>query len=218
MIKTMEHDYREHIDMYFNEVKLIADKIDKAAIDKLAKALHKLREEKGRLFVLGVGGSAAMASHAVNDLRKIGHIESYTPIDNVSELTAWVNDRGWEWAFVRWLEQSNLTSKDAILVFSVGGGDEARNISPNIVHALKYAKEKGAKVFGVVGRDGGYTGQVADVAVLIPVVNPDTVTAHSESWHAVVLHAIILHPKFKQIEGTWEAAAKKEAPKEKAKK
>ena len=194
--------------MYFNEVKLIADRIDKNEINKLANGLHTLREEKGRLFILGVGGSAATASHAVNDFRKIGHIESYTPIDNVSELTAWVNDRGWEWAFVRWLEQTNLGVKDAVLVFSVGGGDAERNISPNIVHALNYAKEKGAKIFGIVGRDGGYTAKLADVCVLIPVVNPETVTAHSESWHAVVLHSIILHPKFKQIEGTWEAAQK----------
>lgn len=201
-------DYHDHLNTYFNEVKLIADRIDKAEINKLANALTTLREEKGRLFVLGVGGSAAMASHAVNDFRKIGHIEAYTPVDNVSELTAWVNDRGWEWAFVRWLEQTHLGPKDAVFVFSVGGGDAERNISPNIVHALNYAKEKKAKILGIVGRDGGYTAKLADVCVLIPVVNPETVTAHSESWHAVVLHSIILHPKFKQIEGTWEAAQK----------
>ena len=201
--------YRDHIDQYMREVAVIADKIDRDAIEKMIGILVDVREKKGRLFVLGVGGSAANASHAVNDFRKIGHIEAYTPVDNVAELTARTNDDGWESIFARWLERSGLRKNDAVLVFSVGGGDAKKNVSPNIVHALDYAKKAGAKIMGIVSRDGGYTAKVADACVIVPVVNPANVTAHAESWQAVVWHAIVLHPKFKRIEATWESVAKK---------
>ncbi len=200
--------YKDHINSYLEEVKLIADRIDRDAINNMTTILADVREKKGRLFILGVGGSAANASHAVNDFRKIGHIESYTPTDNAAELTAWVNDKGWEWAFVHWLERNNMGPKDAVMILSVGGGDAEKNVSPNLVKAMDHAKEVGARIVGVVSRDGGYTAKMADACVLVPVVNADNVTAHAESWQGVVLHAIVLHPKFKQIEGTWEKVQK----------
>lgn len=201
--------YHDHIRGYMKEVQDIAMKIDRDAINDIINILVKVRNQKGRLFFLGVGGSAANASHAVNDFRKIGHMEAYTPVDNVAELTARTNDDGWESIFARWLERSGLNSKDAVMVFSVGGGNAEKNISANIVHALDYAKKRKAKIMGIVSRDGGYTARMADACVIIPVVNPDNVTAHAESWQAVVWHAIVLHPLFKRIEATWESVQKK---------
>lgn len=209
MNNAPKESYHDHIHGYLDEIKAIVDTIDREAINDMINVLAEVREKNGRLFVLGVGGSAANASHAVNDFRKIAHIETYAPTDNVAELTARVNDDGWDSAFVRWLQHSKVNDKDAVLVFSVGGGNAEKNISANIIHALDHAKERGAKVLGVVSRDGGYTAKVADVCVLIPVVNPDNVTAHAESWQMVILHAIVLHPKFKRIEGKWEEVQKK---------
>lgn len=201
--------YHDHIRSYMNEVKMIAEQIDHESINDMINMLVDVRNKKGRLFILGVGGSAANASHAVNDFRKIGHIEAYTPTDNSAELTAWVNDVGWDSVFVKWLERNDLDAHDAVFVLSVGGGNPEKNVSTNIVHALNHAKEKGARIMGIVSRDGGYTAKMADVCVLIPVVNPDNVTAHAEAWQGVVWHSIVLHPKFKQIEGTWENVQKK---------
>ncbi len=209
--KSSKASYHDHIHQYLNEVRIIAEKIDREAINDIINILAKVRDQKGRLFFLGVGGSAANASHAVNDFRKIGHMEAYTPVDNVAELTARTNDDGWESIFARWLERSQLNSKDAVMVFSVGGGNAEKNVSANIVHALDYAKKKRAKILGIVSRDGGYTAKVADACVIVPVVNPDNITAHAEAWQAVVWHAIVLHPKFRRIEATWESLHKKQS-------
>lgn len=194
-----------YIESYLNDTVRIAQQIDITAIDAAAKLLHSVREAGGRLFILGVGGSAANASHAVNDFRKIAQIEAYAPTDNVGELTARTNDDGWESVFAAWLNRSNLSSRDAVMVLSVGGGNAEKNVSANIVHALRYAKDRDAKILGIVSRDGGYTRTVADVCVLVPVVNPDTVTPHAESWQAVVWHALVFHPLLKKIEGKWES-------------
>ena len=207
--KKTKVSYHDHIHSYLDEVKQIADLIDKEAINDMINLLVDVRDKKGRLFVLGVGGSAANASHMVNDMRKIGHIESYTPVDHVAELSARTNDDGWESVFARWLERNQIDQDDAVMVLSVGGGNVEKNISANIVHALDVAKKAGAKITGIVSRDGGYTAEMSDAVVLVPVVNPDNVTAHAEAWQAVVWHAIVLHPKFKQIEGTWESVQKK---------
>ena len=169
--------------------------------------IGELRATGGRLFILGVGGSAANASHAVNDFRKIAGIEAYAPTDNVSELTARTNDEGWATVFEGWLTTSKLAARDAVLVFSVGGGDVERNVSPNLVAALKLAKSVGAKIIGVVGRDGGYTAKVADACVLIPVVNPVHVTPHSEAFQAVVWHLLVSHPAVKVEQTKWESTA-----------
>jgi D-sedoheptulose 7-phosphate isomerase len=165
----------------------------------------EVRKNTGRLFMLGVGGGAGNASHAVNDFRKIAGIESYAPTDNVSELTARVNDDGWDSAFVNWLRGSRLNSNDCVFVFSVGGGNAEKNISNNLVLALKYAKEIGSKIIGIVGRNGGYTAQVADAVVIIPVVNPESVTPHTEAFQAVVWHMIVSHPLLKTNEMKWES-------------
>jgi D-sedoheptulose 7-phosphate isomerase len=165
----------------------------------------ELRQKGGRLFLLGIGGSAANCSHAVNDFRKICGIECYTPTDNVSELTARTNDIGWESVFVDWLRGSKLTSSDGVFVLSVGGGSSEKNISVNLVRALDYAKEIGAKVFGIVGRDGGYTAKVADACVIIPSVNPETITPHTESFQSIILHLIVSHPSIKVSEMKWES-------------
>src|SRR3989344_5695567 len=199
---------KDHIATYLDEVAEIAKKIDQGSIHKTVKILKGVREKKGRLFILGVGGSAANASHAVNDFRKIAHIQSYSPTDNVAELTARVNDDGWDSVFVKWLEHNHLNPNDAVMVFSVGGGNAEKNISANIVHALIHAKDRGAKIIGIVSRDGGYTAKVADACVLVPVVNPENVTAHAESWQAVLWHAIIFHPELKMTEGKWEGIQK----------
>ncbi len=197
--------YQDYINSYFSEMKEIIEKIDKEAIYKIIEILKEVRNNKGRLFILGVGGGAGHASHAVNDFRKLAGIEAYTPVDNVSELTARVNDEGWESVFVRWLEISSLSAKDAVMVFSVGGGHQEKNISMNIVDALNFSKKAGAKIIGIVGRDGGYTKKMADACVLVPVVNPETITPHTESFQAVIWHLIVSHPKFKTNKGKWES-------------
>ena len=190
---------------YIDEATLILKQLDQQAIQRMVERLVELRKRVGRLFILGVGGGAGHASHAVNDFRKIAGIEAYAPTDNVSELTARVNDDGWETSFVNWLRGSRLKANDMVFVFSVGGGDLQRNVSPNLVRALQYAKEVGAMVCGVVGRDGGYTAQVADACVLIPVVHPETVTPHTESFQALVWHLLVSHPRLKAAEMKWES-------------
>lgn len=200
--------YRDYIEQYLNEIKTIVDRISRDEVHRAIEVLREVRDGKGRLFIIGVGGGAGHASHAVNDFRKLAGIEAYTPADNTSELTARVNDDGWETVFANWLLGSSLNSKDGILVFSVGGGNAEKNISANIVEALKLAKSVGAKVVGVVGRDGGYTKTVADACVLVPVVSPETVTPHTESFQAVIWHLIVSHPKFKTQEAKWESVSK----------
>lgn len=194
--------------IHLDEAAAIIQKIDVAAIEKMADLLAKVKAEDGRIFFLGVGGSAGNCSHAVNDFRKIVGIESYAPTDNVSELTARTNDEGWATIFVEWLKTSKLRPKDCIFVFSVGGGNLDKNISPNLVTALQYAKSVGAKVTGVVGRDGGFTAQVADICMIVPTVNPDTITPHSEAFQAVVWHLLVSHPKLKANQTKWESAVK----------
>jgi D-sedoheptulose 7-phosphate isomerase len=193
---------------FLAEAAEIVTRLDRASLEKAAKMIGELRATGGRLFILGVGGSAANASHAVNDFRKIAGIEAYAPTDNVSELTARTNDEGWATVFEGWLKTSKLHARDAVLVFSVGGGDVERNVSPNLVAALKLAKGVGAKVIGVVGRDGGYTAKVADACVLIPVVNPVHVTPHSEAFQAVVWHLLVSHPAVKVEQTKWESTAR----------
>jgi D-sedoheptulose 7-phosphate isomerase len=192
---------------FLAEAAEIVARLDRASLEKAAKMIGELRSTGGRLFILGVGGSAANASHAVNDFRKIAGIEAYAPTDNVSELTARTNDEGWASVFEGWLKTSKLHARDAVLVFSVGGGDVERNVSPNLVAALKLAKAVGAKIIGVVGRDGGYTAKVADACVLIPVVNPVHVTPHSEAFQAVVWHLLVSHPAVKVEQTKWESTA-----------
>jgi D-sedoheptulose 7-phosphate isomerase len=192
---------------FLAEAAEIVTRLDRATLEKAAKMIGELRSTGGRLFILGVGGSAANASHAVNDFRKIAGIEAYAPTDNVSELTARTNDEGWATVFEGWLKTSKLQARDAVLVFSVGGGDLERNVSPNLVAALKLAKAVGAKIIGVVGRDGGYTAKVADVCVLIPEVNPVHVTPHSEAFQAVVWHLLVSHPAVKLEQTKWESTA-----------
>jgi len=191
--------------LFLTEVKEVARQLDAATIERMAALLASVRERSGRLFILGVGGSAGNASHAVNDFRKLVGIETYAPTDNVSELTARVNDEGWPTVFEAWLRVSRLQSRDAILVFSVGGGSVERNVSPNIVAALDYAKSVGASVLGIVGRDGGYTARVADVCVIIPTVHPDRITPHSEAFQAVVWHLLVSHPALRQKATKWES-------------
>ena len=193
---------------YLAEASQILNRLNVAAIDKMVGLLLALRERGGRLFFLGVGGGAANASHAVNDFRKIAGIEAYTPTDNVSELTARVNDDGWESVFVNWLKGSHLNGHDMVFVFSVGGGDLERNISPNLVRALQYAQEVGASICGVVGRDGGYTAQVADACVVIPTVNPKTITPHTESFQALIWHLLVSHPRLQASAMKWESVGR----------
>lgn len=190
---------------YLGEAAKIAASIDQMAVDRIVEILSTLREQGGRLFFVGVGGGAGNAGHAVNDFRKIAGIESYAPTDNVSELTARINDDGWESSFARWLEGSRLRAGDVVFVFSVGGGDLERNISANIVQALQLAQRVGARIVGIVGRDGGYTAKVADAVVVIPTVSADTVTPHTEAFQAVVWHLIVSHPALKQHEMKWES-------------
>jgi len=181
--------------------------LDVSRIEKAAQLLANVRANEGRVFILGVGGSAANASHAVNDFRKIAGIEAYAPTDNVSELTARTNDEGWATVFEGWLKTSKLQARDAVLVFSVGGGDLERNVSPNLVAALQLAKSTGARILGIVGRDGGYTAKVADVCIVIPTVNPAHVTPHTEAFQAVVWHLLVTHPAVKIAQTKWEATA-----------
>ena len=192
---------------HLEESKRIIDAIDVAVIDRMAERLAALRAGGGRLFFLGVGGSAGNCSHAVNDFRKIVGIESYAPTDNVSELTARTNDEGWETVFVEWLKVSRLKPQDALFVFSVGGGSLEKNVSPNLVRALEYAKSVGAGIFGVVGRDGGYTAKVGDAVCIVPTVNPDAVTPHSEAFQAVIWHLLVSHPALKARQTKWEGVA-----------
>ena len=180
-------------------------RIDAASVDRLAAALAGCRDRGGRLFILGVGGSAGHASHAVNDFRKICGFEAYTPTDNVSELTARVNDEGWDSCFSEWLKGSRVRENDAVLVFSVGGGNVEKNVSVNLVRAIDEARGRGAKVFGIVGKDGGYTKQVAEECVLIPVVSPDRITPHTEGLAAVVWHLLVSHPALKVAQTKWES-------------
>ena len=194
-----------YIKKYLEQSSKIAQTLDQNEIAKAVTILKNARANKGRLFILGVGGSAANASHAVNDFRKIAGIESYTPTDNVSELTARVNDDGWNSVFKNWLKVSNLNSNDVILVFSVGGGNVEKNISVNLVMAEKFAKEVGAKIIGVVSRDGGFTKEVSDCCILIPVLSPETVTPHAEAFQAVVWHLIVSHPDIQVNEMKWES-------------
>jgi D-sedoheptulose 7-phosphate isomerase len=190
---------------YLEEVSEVVAKLDSAVIENAVTLLDKVRSRGGRLFILGVGGSAANASHAVNDFRKICGFECYTPTDNVSELTARTNDEGWQTIFAEWLRGSRLSNNDAILVFSVGGGDASRNVSPNLVAALDFAKEVGAAIVGIVGRDGGHTARQADVCIIVPTVNNDRVTPHSEAFQAVIWHLIVSHPKLKRGATKWES-------------
>jgi D-sedoheptulose 7-phosphate isomerase len=189
---------------FLNEVRCVTERLDATHIEAAVETLGAVRARGGRLFILGVGGSAANASHAVNDFRKICGFEAYAPTDNVSELTARTNDEGWPTIFAEWLRGSRLTSADSLLVLSVGGGNLEQNVSPNLVRAIQYAKEKGATVIGILGRDGGYTAKVADVSVIIPTVNAAHVTPHSEAFQAIVWHLFVSHPKLKLNQTKWE--------------
>jgi len=192
-----------HSETFFDEVVEIAQSIDAAGVENLATELAALRQRGGRLFFLGVGGSAANCSHAVNDFRKLCGIEAYTPVDNVSELTARTNDEGWDTVFAAWLKTSRANKNDAVFVFSVGGGSVEKNVSANIVAGLKEAKQRSMKIFGVVGRDGGYTKQVGDCVVVVPTVEASRVTPHTEAFQAVVWHCLVSHPKLQQISTKW---------------
>ena len=193
---------------HIEETEAILKKIDTARVEKIAELLTETKVRGGRLFFLGVGGSAANCSHAVNDFRKIVGIESYAPTDNVSELTARTNDEGWATIFAEWLKTSRLGKNDAIFVMSVGGGSLEKNISPNLVAALQYAKSVGAKILGILGRDGGYTATVADACCIVPTVNPETITPHSEAFQAVIWHLLVSHPKLKAHATKWESATR----------
>lgn len=190
---------------FLAECTAIIERLDRKAIDHLAQLIFATRDAGGRLFILGVGGSAANASHAVNDFRKIVGIETYAPTDNVSELTARTNDEGWASVFSEWLRVSRLRAEDMILVLSVGGGNLANQVSPNLVSALEYARQVGARIGGIVGRDGGFTASVADACVLVPVVNPTHVTPHSEAFQAVIWHLLVSHPDLKRTQTKWES-------------
>ncbi len=193
----------QHIEGYFQQVKTIVDQIDKQQIAALVQALVELRKGGGRLFLLGVGGSAGNASHAVNDFRKLCALEAYAPTDNVSELSARINDEGWDGALAAWLKVSRLSSKDALLIFSVGGGNLAKKVSVNLIQAIDLARERQAKVFGVVGRDGGHTKMAGDVVVVIPPVDVKNVTPHSEAFQAVVWHCLVSHPDLQTAPTKW---------------
>jgi D-sedoheptulose 7-phosphate isomerase len=192
---------------FLKEVQEVTKQLDAKSIDAVVEQLLAIRERGGRLFILGVGGSAGNASHAVNDFRKICGIECYAPTDNVSELTARTNDDGWPSIFAEWLRGSHLSKKDGLLVLSVGGGNLEKNVSPNLVRAIQLAKETGAAVTGIVGRDGGYTAKMADAVVIVPTVNPDHVTPHSEAFQAVVWHLFVSHPRLKVNQTKWESTA-----------
>lgn len=192
-----------HVEKYFEEVKTITGLIDRSAIKALVGELISLRQRKGRLFLLGVGGSAANCAHAVNDFRKLCGIEAYAPTDNVSELTARTNDEGWETVFSGWLKVSNISSNDAILILSVGGGNLEKNVSANLVSAIKEVKAVGGKVFGIVGRDGGYTKVAGDCVVIVPTVDPSRITPHAEAFQAVVWHCLVSHPELQILATKW---------------
>ncbi len=197
-----------HVKLYLAEAAQITERIDHEMIERIAEGLAALRDRGGRLFLLGVGGSAANCSHAVNDFRKLCGIEAYTPVDNVSELTARTNDEGWDTVFAGWLKVSRANKDDAVLIFSVGGGDAEKNISANLVRALDEAKGREMKVFGVVGRQGGYTKKVGDAVVVVPTVNAAHVTPHTEAFQAVVWHCLVSHPKLQIVGTKWESTVK----------
>jgi D-sedoheptulose 7-phosphate isomerase len=190
---------------FLEEVQQVTKRLDATAVEKVVEELTRVRERGGRLFILGVGGSAANASHAVNDFRKICGFECYAPTDNVSELTARTNDEGWATVFSEWLKGSRINGRDGLLIFSVGGGNLEKNVSPNLVSAIQLAQEVGASVVGVVGRDGGYTAKAAAACVIVPTVNPDHVTPHSEAFQAVIWHLLVSHPKLKVAKTKWES-------------
>jgi D-sedoheptulose 7-phosphate isomerase len=190
---------------YVEEAIQILCQLNHSRIDRMLDLLLEVRQQDGRIFFLGVGGGAGHASHAVNDFRKIASIECYAPTDNVSELTARINDDGWETCYRNWLQGSHLRKEDAVFVFSVGGGDDVRKVSSNLVSALQYAKHVGAKVCGIVGRDGGFTARVADACIIVPTVNPETVTVHTESFQAVIWHLLVSHPRLKAAAMKWES-------------
>lgn len=192
-----------HATQFFEEIRQIVTTIDVSVVERMAQELAQLRERGGRLFLLGVGGSAGNCSHAVNDFRKLCGIEAYSPVDNVSELTARTNDEGWDTVFSGWLEVSRLNDKDGLLIYSVGGGDAERNISVNLVRAIDMAKERGAKVFGIVGRDSGHTARHGDVVVVVPAVNPERVTPLSEGMQGVVWHCLVSHPALQARKTKW---------------
>lgn len=195
----------EYIKQYLSEANEIIGKLDEKQIEHCVDLLVKARQDQGRLFILGVGGSAGNASHAVNDFRKIVGIEAYTPTDNVSELTARTNDDGWATVFSNWLKVSRLKANDLLFILSVGGGNVEKNVSPNLVAALQYAKDVGAKVMGIVGRDGGYTAKVADACVLIPTLNADNITPHAEAFQGIIWHLFVSHPKLRANQMKWES-------------
>lgn len=201
----MSTDPGAYIKSYLREAEKICSTVPQKAIAQIVAGLVRLRADGGRLFFLGVGGSAANASHAVNDFRKIANIESYCPTDNAAELTARINDDGWDSSYARWLKVSKLGPHDAVFVLSVGGGDAERKVSVNLVQALKLARETGAKIYGIVGRDGGYTAKVADACVIVPPLNPATVTPHTEAFQAVIWHLIVSHPALIENEMKWES-------------
>ncbi len=194
---------------YLKEVTMIAESIDTKVINQMIDILVNVRSSGGRLFLLGVGGSAANCTHAVNDFRKIANIESYSPVDNVAELTARTNDEGWEHVFRDWLKVSKLSAKDVIFVLSVGGGNKEKNVSVNIVNALDYAKACNSKIIGITGRDGGYTAKVADAIVIIPTLSPDTITPHAEAWQGVIWHLLVSDPRIQKMSNKWESMDKK---------
>jgi D-sedoheptulose 7-phosphate isomerase len=200
-----------HTTDYIHDAIQILTQLDVQTLDRMVSMLVKLRERAGRLFILGVGGSAANASHMVNDFRKIAQIETYAPTDNVSELTARTNDDGWETVFVQWLATSRLCDRDMVFILSVGGGDLERNISPNLVRALEYAQEVGATICGIVGRNGGYTARVADACIIVPSVNTTTVTPHAEAFQAVLWHLLVSHPALRAVEMKWESSGRRAA-------
>jgi D-sedoheptulose 7-phosphate isomerase len=197
-----------YAEIYLKEAAEIIRKLDTTAIERVASLLMQVKADGGRVFFLGVGGSAANCSHAVNDFRKIVGLECYAPTDNVAELTARTNDEGWESVFAEWLKVSRLSARDAVFILSVGGGDVERNISPNLVRAIQFAREVGAKVTGVVGRDGGFTARSADACVIVPTVNSETITPHTEAFQALIWHLLVSHPLLKQNQTKWEAATK----------
>lgn len=195
----------EYAKRYFKEVQAIAKTIDLQLIEKMVQIILTVKKLKGRLFFIGVGGSAANCTHAVNDFRKIGGIECYTPNDNVAELTARTNDEGWNTVYAPWLECSQLNEKDAVFVFSVGGGSKEKNVSVNLIYALDYAKQTGAKILGIIGRDGGYTCEVADACLVIPTQSNDTITPHAEAWQVVVWHMLVTDSRIISMSNKWES-------------
>ena len=195
----------EYARRYFNEVSAIAEQIDLAVIEKMVARIESAKAARGRMFFLGVGGSAANCTHAVNDFRKIGGMECYSPVDNVAEITARTNDEGWHTVFAPWLQCSHLSSQDIVFILSVGGGNREKNISVNLIEALDFAKSVDATVLGIIGRDGGYTASIADACVIIPTQSPDTVTPHAEAWQAVVWHMLVTDPRIMSMSNKWEA-------------